>query len=430
MQSREIDYNNYQPLDRLLKFFDQNKEKIYITDFGTHPINKEGFAAWKKHLADLRNISRNNKTEIETYQKFAEVFEKSIRYIAFPEYLDTIARIAPEIMKVIRETDTVGFLIDDGVNKSNTWALLLFLGELIKLGISDFKDKVFAFSVRRIHPIVKLMESRPGSFALINFDDMTYSGNQMAQYDLFERKMRCKQPCPEDAYSAIKYYLAVPYTTSYARSKLVNPHPKGIGATYFENTVTIPTFKEQVEAYFKDEPLLIERIKLICDEHIEQSLHSKKKNATLRRNNYLNVKRGHNAFACIFGMGQTATYFDHKLADYISVMRNLIATGAYPKNITRNNLNAKLREKEKINIASSTSLIMGCDNSRDEKDCFKPFYKSIEYTYHDTKLMGKSDIIRQLIDIDTYETEREKRAATRLKKKARAATSEQSENAQ
>jgi hypothetical protein len=142
----------------------------------------------------------------------------------------------------------------------------------------------------------------------------------------------------------------------------------------------------------------------------------------MRRNNYLNVKRGHNAFACIFGMGQTATYFDHKLADYISVMRNLIATGAYPKNITRNNLNAKLREKEKINIASSTSLIMGCDNSRDEKDCFKPFYKSIEYTYN--------DIIRQLIDIDTYETEREKRAATRLKKKARAATSKQSENAQ
>jgi hypothetical protein len=144
----------------------------------------------------------------------------------------------------------------------------------------------------------------------------------------------------------------------------------------------------------------------------------------------LNVKRGHNAFACIFGTGQTATYFDHKLADYISVMRNLIATGAYPKNITRNNLNAKLREKEKINIASSTSLIMGCDNSRDEKDCFKPFYKSIEYTYNDTKLMGKSDIIRQLIDIDTYEAERANRAAIRLKKKARAAVPELSENAQ
>ena len=94
-------------LSTFLDFYDENRDVILMPESGSHPINRAGFTLWKEHLSSLHNISRNKRSEITTYLKFADVLENSLRYITFSEYLSVIKRIAPEIMKVINENDLV-----------------------------------------------------------------------------------------------------------------------------------------------------------------------------------------------------------------------------------------------------------------------------------------------------------------------------------
>ena len=120
-----------------------------------------------------------------------------------------------------------------------------------------------------------------------------------------------------------------------------------------------------------------------------------------KQNNYLNIKRGHNSFVCVFGLGQTAVYFDHKLADHVSVMQKLFAKGSYPPNISYINVKAKFLNREKIKPLYDIPLISGCDETRQEEDCFYTFYKNITYTYFGNTIVSNCmHIIRLFKDIE------------------------------
>jgi hypothetical protein len=309
--------------------------------------------------------------------------------------MSVISRITEEMYTLIQETDTICFILGEEIYKSNLWVSLLFLGELLKKQPETFVDKVFCFGTKRIHSLTNLVKTRPGSIAIISFDDMTYTGMQIREKELFEETMRCIPPCPVNIYRSIRYYLAVPFTTTAARQKLASPYPEGINARFFENTVTLPTFKEQVLNYYKDEPATIKKLELMCDQMIESKI-----NNTTRRNNYINIKRGHNIFKCIFRDGQSAVYFDHKIADYISVFQTLFAKGSYPSNISRKNVLAHFKSKTPIPRLYSVPLIINCDDSRTQMDCYSTFYKNIEYSYLGTPLSEKADMIKMFRMLD------------------------------
>ena len=381
----EKDYDNYVDFGAMLAFYNENKEKLHMPEYGKHTVRKEGFDKWKSHLLSLHNTSRK-RNEVPSYLYFAEVLERSLRYITYPEYLGVINKISEEMCVLIRATDTVCFIIGESLKKSNLWVTLLFFEEIIKvISAEELQSKLFFLGTKRIHPISKLRVDRPGSFVLISCDDMTYTGSQIVEKEFLEMTFRCKAPCPQEVYRSITHYVAVPYTTSIAKAKIMSPPRNGLGGLFFENTVIIPTFREQVEEYYKDRPEIIRAIELLC---IEKESNVKK---TVRRN-YLNIKRGHNAFKCIFGFGQTAVYFDHKLADYISVMQRLIAMGSYPPNISHNEIKAKFNKHEAVEPVYSGPLIDGCISGT----CYEAFYKQINYTYLGNEMRDNSSIISQI----------------------------------
>ena len=375
-------------LSTFLEFYDENRDLILMPESGSHPINRTGFTLWKEHLSSMRNISRNRHSEITTYMKFADVLENSLRYIKFSEYIRVIKRIAPEIMKVINENDLVFFVIEGGLNKSNTWVALLFIRELLEIGLTDFTDKVICCGVKRVPTINQIVSDNPEkSSALIYFDDMAYTGSQIVANEGLER-IRCKQ-CQDSEYLKVKYYLAIAYLTSTAKAKLIKAQPEGVNAIFFENTVILPSFMEQVLTYYHDEPATIRKLSLLCDAKFENRT---RKAREANKNNYINIKRGHNVFGCVFGQGQAAVYFDHKLGDYISVMRNLLSRGLYPENITRSAVIGLYKEKRAVNGLFSESLIKGCTKD----DCFEPYYKTIKYSFGGLKLYAEAGIIKQL----------------------------------
>jgi hypothetical protein len=386
-----IDYDNYVNFDSMLAFYEENKAKIHMNEHSQHPINYEGFAEWKAHLSDLHNISLR-RNEITTYLKFAEVLEHSLRYITFPEYMSVVEKIANEMIELIKANKTVCFVLGENIEKSNCWVSLLFFDIIVKkMPKEELQDKLFFFGTKRIHSIVKLSLQRTGPTVIISCDDMTYTGSQIVEKEFLEETFRCKAPCPKDEYRGIPHYVAVPYTTSIAKQKIISPPRMGMNAKFFENTVVLPTFKEQVEEYYKDEPGVIRQINLICEEK-ESSIKKS------RRKNYLNTKRGHNAFGCIFGLGQSAVYFDHKLADWVSVMQQLLAKGSYPPNISYNNVKAKFNNGEKIEPRNALPLIKGCVTLEYGPElCYKAFYKQIQYTYFGHAIKGpNADIITLL----------------------------------
>jgi len=391
-------------LSTFLEFYEENKDLILMPDSGVHPINRAGFTVWKEHLSTMRNISRDRRSEIKTYLKFADVLEHSLRYITFSEYLSVIKRIAPEIMKVISENDLVFFVVEGGLNKSNTWVALLFIRELLELGLTDFTDKVMCCGIKRVSTINQIVIDNPEkSSALIYFDDMAYTGSQIIMNEGLER-IRCKQ-CPDADYLKVKYYLAIAYLTSTAKAKLIKTYPEGVNAIFFENTVILPSFMEQVLNYYHDEPATFKKLSLLCDAKFENRTRKLREE---NRNNYINIKRGHNVFGCIFGEGQTAVYFDHKLGDYISVMRNLLVRGLYPENIPRSAVVGLYKEKRAVNGLFSESLISGCTKG----DCFEPYYKTIKYSFNGSKLYAEAGIIKQLRTHNNYakKTRKNKRA--------------------
>lgn len=369
-----------------------------------HPIQYEGIQIWKDQLAGLRNLSKN-KSEVATYLKFAEVLEHSIRYISFPAFMERIQSLSKDIMECIASHTTVCFLLGEWLEKSNLWVCLLCIGEMRKMGLEEYADNIFCFGSRRIPSIARLKSTRPGPIVLIAFDDMAYSGQQFEDYEVAERFMRCTSPYYLRAYAQIDFYIAVPFVTTVARKKLMSPPSpngkpveppliSGLQAKFFPSTIVLPTFQEQVEEYFKDEPETIDRIRYLCDDTFET--RNKNRNTTRKRNKYLNVKRGHNAFGCIFGRGQTAIYFDHKLADYISVMRKLFSSGSYPSNVSYNAVSRAFHYRSTIPSLNSAPFLQGCNQTRREGDCFPAFYKTIPYSYNGKRMNPRQDVIRQM----------------------------------
>jgi hypothetical protein len=278
-----------------------------------------------------------------------------------------------------------------------------------KMGLEAYADNIFCFGARRIPAVARLQSTRPGPMVLIAFDDMAYSGEQFESFEVSERYIRCTSPYFLRAYAKIDFYIAVPFVSSVAYKKLMmSPSPNGrvleppacsgLSAKFFPSTIVLPTFQEQVEAYYKDDPEAMDRIRYLCDDTFET--RNRNRNNTRKRNQYIRYKRGHNAFGCIFGRGQTAVYFDHKLADYISVMRDLFASGSYPSNVSPYAVSIAFQNRVKLPSLSSAPFLQGCNQTRNEQDCFPAFYKTIPYTYRGHRMNLRQDVIRQMRAIE------------------------------
>lgn len=372
--------------DDLAKLYDENQHKIYMTEadgIGMHKLDETGFERWKSHLTSLHNTKADSH-ETETYIKFAEALHAKMRYITFTEYMQRIQLISQELMPLIASNEIVFFVIAGESDTSNTWCTLLFFGELLKLGLASHRNKICVIHDAERNELMKFVtENKEKKTIAVHFDDMSYSGNQL-DASLPSSINAEKQP-------NFSYYICISYITKFSRNRLLKKYQ----VLFFQNTEIVPDFEESVKDYYRDQPDVIDRIESICTrfyrgmENVKPTLFQK----------IIPFKRGHNAFKCYYGSGQAAVYFDHKIADYVSVLSSLFSKGDYPPNIDYDSvLQSAVRDKN-IPSLHSGSLISSCNSAKTGSECYKTFYKRFNYTFNGVEL-GPGDVaIDEIIKI-------------------------------
>ena len=358
--------------DDLNTFYEENKAKLYMSEkdgVGQHTLDEQGFAKWIGHLSSLHNISEDG-SEIPTYLAFAEALKANIRYVTFPEYLAKIQHIATEIIGLTEKCDTVFFVASGKNNKSNMWIMLLYFGELLKMNIAAYKDKIHIVSLKSHDHGDKASElmcayakrNPTKNVYAFHFDDMSYSGQQIEQSitDIV-RFIYNKQ------ITNLHYYITVGYITRQAK-RLFSQMPIKMLA----NTEQVPDLGQIMKKHYKDKPDMLKRIRQMCTSLGNFTI-------MLSRNNppSFSLKRGLNAFDC--RLDKAAIYFDHKIADDLSVLSTLFSKGSYPKDLSPNVVKAGLKQFTADPPLFSGSLISGCNGSPTE--CYTSFYKKFYYTF-------------------------------------------------
>jgi hypothetical protein len=368
-----ISYSNIKKLipdvvsyEDLSILYNENKEKIYMTKndgAGTHSLDEKAFSRWENHLRTMHNISSDGH-EVETYLKFAEVIKNNLRYVTFDEYIGKIKLISKEIIEQIKQNDII-FFVDagDSIESSQLWVTLLFFGELLKLNIEEYKNKIFL-----IRDATKVFEfPKDIKIQVVHFDDMSYSGRQL---DLGTPD---KQQLTET--TNVTYHLAISYVSSFANNYL-----KVKGLLFYKNTEIVPVFEDVVKDYYKTEPETIKRITSLC---IWPPFTT------------ANFKRGGNTFSCVFGYGQTLIYFDHKIADHLSTLYFIISLGEYPVNSSINIVKNSISKHTMTPSAQSGSIISSCRSEQlsDNQDCYSAFYKRFKYSFKGQEVKSPKSLV-------------------------------------
>lgn len=377
------------------RFFEENSHKIYMKEIdglGKHQLDIEAINKWKSKIQSMHNLTNNN-SELATYIKFIDAVLETTRYITFTEYYAKIQQVAADMMPLIQNADVVFLVTSGAIKKSNTWVMLLFVGELLHLGLETYSNKVFLTHMDKaterngIHLSTGADEmnaycnaNTDKKVVVFHFDDMSYSGSQI--YEDIQSLLLPKPPIAN-----LSYYIAVAFITNRAKDYLLWVFRESQSLGFLPSTEGIATFNESVKILYKDDPELLKRIDYICND----GLFTK----TIKTNeSILPFKRGRNTFICNTGM-QSSVYFDHKIADETSIISTFLQMGPYPENVTLPQLKQIFSGRREVKKLYSGSLISGCNNTSPET-CYPSFYSKITYTFNGTPLQSNERLINQL----------------------------------
>ena len=381
--------------DTVKRFFDENSHTLYMKEedgLGKHQLDIESINKWKSKIQKMHNLTNDN-TELDAYIKFMDAVLKTTRYITFTEYYEKIQQVAAEMMPLIQSADVVFLVTSGAIKKSNTWVMLLFVGELLRLGIETYSNKVFLTHMDK--PTERnginlptgademeayCIENTDKKVVVFHFDDMSYSGSQI--YEDIQSLLLGKPPLAN-----LSYYIAVAFITNRAKEYLLWSFRKSSSLGFLPSTEGVPTLNENVKTLYKDDPELLKRINAICPFSSFDSII--KANELL-----LPFKRGHNTFICYTGM-QSSVYFDHKIADETSIISTFLQMGPYPENVSLPQLKQIYKDNRNVKTLYSGSLISGCNNESPET-CYPSFYSKITYMFRSKPLEPNQRLVNQL----------------------------------
>ena len=327
--------------------------------------------------------------EQEAHVLFAEVFSKFLRHISFKEMYSKIGTIVEEMLQLHLEKKyhKIYFFIDGASYKSNTWIALLFTHYLSHFRtkhdnalINDFISKGFVSNnLKSIEEEYESIKESDKNILVLHLDDMSFSGSQMLDvlYD-------CRTgPLLNGEYNC-DYYLGVAYISQAAINKFnsvelnVYKHsddeesseadcgedddndeesdeesseadwgddddddndgkwPDDPYAKYedkkkqkqiqiFINTEIIDSFMNKVDLYLDDLDIELRNIQITEERPMQALLKDIEK--------YLKEEICYNdgkdkSTQCTHSL--TAIYFDHKVADALSVFNKLLYFGSLP----------------------------------------------------------------------------------------------------
>ena len=268
------------------KIADEIGDKIYIDkDIGKHNINLDQAYNFIEKLCFPKAI------------QLAEFILNNTQYIDFDTFLNKVKMLVRELVIFKKEYNAKLILIVNNYNiyKSNFWMSLLFRKELLKYNINYddiMSDIKFDLS--------EYLNKTNDNYIFLITDDCSYSGKQLSG-DLLLKK-RISEKLTAELYKRFKVFLGVPYISNFAKKIKFMENFKGINTEYIyfpKNTTYFQNFWEI--AYEKQFNPFDNDILYKDESDIEKNTHS--------------------LLFDFFGIyGPTSLiYFDHKLADRVSI---------------------------------------------------------------------------------------------------------------
>ncbi len=283
---------------------------------------------------------------------FAQSFAKNLRHVSFSEFSDALGRTSIDIAgRIQRERpDAVVLVIDGVINKSNTWITLLvwsFLSGVVTHLTDDLADIPAAITN---NPNKRVFVLQP--------DDMSYSGTQMG--------------------------FVVADVTDWTSQVTFLP------VVGFMGSAAVKSLKEITSAF--EVPSTVSVIpslkKVLKKDHgsgraweIMQTLNQK-------------------PWSDYYGVWESATliYFDHKLADRVSIPTKMlvdaVAFNASTKEVTKFRL---IHNCEDAIYKTDTGKLIDPDTQfvdlDDEYTCPKAYYKTLVYTFNGIPLTQKDESV-------------------------------------
>jgi hypothetical protein len=316
------------------EFVAENAARLPIMQ--TYPIKTDILQDWM--LACIRS------TDDPNVHAFARTFVANLQHVSFFQLRDRIYKVCLELRKRIEaaEEPLVVLLLGDGYRKSSTWIAMLAwhaLRDVINLAAQRVDQLPASFWLAKT-PII------------IHADDMAYSGSQLTNRILDSRLTLKKYP-------RTQYLLLLPFIGRTAEERIADDVP------------------------FVKIPEAAERVRNFTQALEETGYNAGRVLATMARD----------PWGQLYGIegGHALIYFDHKLADAVSIPNKMLAGPTV--------FNSATKEVEVFKIISN------CEDAiyRNEKGhllrwdtyvfdfatnftCPVAFYKQIEYSWRDRKL--------------------------------------------
>ncbi len=333
------------------QLYQENKDKLHMKEsdgMGQHPVNKEAVKRWIERIGRLENEDER-KFYLFYAKAFASILETS--YVTYPIFLNAVNAMAEEIynLMIANKYYNIEFIVSGEVEKSNLWISLLCMDYWNKK--NNFFSLAKNIVIRSFGDRDRILLDNSRKTLFLHFDDMSYSGGQVAQG---VRKFLGGISLPTTP--NFDYYLAIPYITDIAQKYITKNNP---GVKVLSSTKIIPNFVEQVKGYYdtlsesekKENDIYFKRIKDMCHKYWFVRVSNLNRNRVPKRTfpmkyiqnssddeiRYMGastpppeIYKGVWAFRC--STFKTLIYFDHKLADDASTFQKVLYFGSYPIN--------------------------------------------------------------------------------------------------
>lgn len=321
-------------LERFRTFAAENYPKCF--GGGLYPINNDRAIEWI--AAQPAGCAR----------EFAALFYSHLRRVSFDEWITALNKMSVEIIMKIerRKYSRVVLVIDGQMTKSNTWVAIILFMRIGKYVTDVVNDIVRDFS-----------GEYPENTLFIHPDDCSYSGKQIHE-SLYQSTIGTKT-----------YVIACPYIGSTAYERLKRSPVK-----FPKATVIFDNFDQQLENNTGD---------YSCDDIVNKSM----KIFTTEMYKTFHYSRG-----------LSAIYFDHKLADRVSIFQKVLALGPVHNGIAVGSLISgceTFEYKVRGRVPSNDDNISDFDA---DGVCPKAYYKTINYTYNGV-LVDKNRNIMSLMEL-------------------------------
>ena len=327
-----------------------------------HPINLENLDYWCQMMCEYdKRISAKYPEYIGFCSYTAETFRANFKHISHLEFHEQITRVANELFKRMQELAPLGYkfiFITNDTNKSNHWVYELIMdilepqlsqdpsiNQVIYVSPGTQTDSLDDYYQQTRHQdrfistykLSKLLKTGLQSKIMFIYpDDMSYSGTQLFTgiYHIDE--------LAQDANSSISstncrnsvniiHYPCLGYITNLARQQLGQIS----NIEFPKETSTIQVLDELI---------------------------SKNPDINQQQINISNLDKIFEELGLSVGLQpkHALIYFDHKVADYVSVPEKIINYGWYPGSMDRCVSNSLVSNPDKDYFCSTRMAIRPC----------------------------------------------------------------------